>query len=160
MKFILRTHFCNKCNKKAFYLQIATPKSVEQKNNCPRCGSEVISFWEELNSKYIYPFFIGVPFFSMAAIYGFYTSIYTQIRPVDIFTMIFNIFMSAIFTVYGIRYSKLEKIPKRSDNSLEKLKHFRNQTWFAFLFTLCGLVIATITDIIIVFIWFGIERLG
>ena len=58
MKFVHRTNYCNKCNKKAFYPQLVNKKTVEQNKKCPRCGTDVVSFWEELNNKYILPYFV------------------------------------------------------------------------------------------------------
>ncbi len=159
MKFVHRTNYCNKCTKKAFYPQLVNKKTIEQNKKCPRCGTNVVSFWEELNNKYILPYFVGMPFFAMSAIYGFWTSTLNQIRPVDIFVIIFNIIMTAVFTVYGLRYRKLEVIPQTNDNSLEMLKSFRKQTLYAFLYTLCGFAIAIILDILIVLIWLGIAKI-
>ena len=159
MEFVQRTHYCNQCNKKAFFPQLATKKTVEQDYNCPRCGKEVISFWEELNKRFVIPYFIGVPFLSMSAIYGFWTSTLYQIRSVDIFIIVLNIIIAGIFTVYGVRYSKLKNIPKSSDKSVETLKQFRKQTIFSFLFTFSGFLFATTIDILLVLIWLGIDKI-
>ena len=160
MKFVHRTHYCNQCNKKAFFLQFTTKKTVEQDYNCPRCSNKVISFWEELNKRFVFSYFIGVPFFAMSAIYGFWTSTLNQIRSVDIFVIIFNVFLSGVFTVYGFRYSKLKDIPQVSDKSTDNLKVFRKQIAFSFIFTLCGLLIAVVVDILSVLIWLGIARIS
>ncbi len=159
MKFVHRTHYCVKCKKAAFFPQFATKKTVEQDYICPRCGEDVVSFWEEINNRFIIPYFIGVPFFAMAAIYGFWTSTFIQIRSVDIFVILFNIIMASIFTVYGIRYRKLKNIPESSDKSLETLKHFRHQILYSLLFTFIGFLIATAIDVILVLIWLGIDKI-
>jgi hypothetical protein len=160
MKFVQRTHYCKQCAKKASFFQFATKKTVGKDYDCPRCGKDVVSFWEELNNRFVLTYFIGVPFFAMSAIYGFWTSRFNQIRSVDIFVILFNVIMASFFTVYGIRYSKLKNIPNSSDKSLETLKLFRKQTLFSFLFTLAGFLIATVLDILLVLIWLGIEGIS
>lgn len=157
MNFFQRAHYCPKCEKKVFFLKFINKESIERDYECTRCQSKVISYWESLDKKYIISYLIGTPFFAGSVIYGFWTSINSSVSPVDIFIMIINILIAAIIVVNGMRHKQKPAIPKKSVKSLYELKDYRKQNLWTLLFVFLGLIAVILGDVIIFFIWTGIE---
>lgn len=159
MKFLQRSHYCTKCNKKIFFLRFTTKKFVETKLKCKICNTEVISFWEEINQRYILPLIIGISFFTTAFSFSLWRYSVNEVLPRDILIIVLNIVLASSFAIYGLKYRNKNEIPDKSDYFIKQLKGFRKQSLFVILWTIIGILLSIIIDVIIWFIWGGISIL-
>ena len=159
MKFLQRSHYCTKCNKKMFFLRFTSKKFVESKLKCSVCNTEVISYWEEINKKFIIPIIIGMAFFTSAFIYSLWRYIVNEILTRDIIMIVLILVLATTFAIYGLKYRNKNEAPNKSDYSLENLNVFRKQSFFVLIWLLIGLALSIVVEIIVWFIWEGISVL-
>jgi len=159
MKFLLRSHYCNNCKKRIFFLRFTSKKFVETELKCNICNKKVISFWEEVNKKFILPLIIGIAFFATAFSFSLWRYSENEVLPRDILIIVLSIVLASSFAIYGLKYRNKNEFPDKSDHSIRQLEEFRKQSFFVVLWTFIGILLSIIFDIIIWFIWEGISIL-
>ncbi len=159
MTFLQRSHFCSKCNRKMFFLRFTSKKFVESKLKCSVCRTEVVSYWEEINQKFIIPIIIGMAFFTSAFIYSLWRYTVNEVLTRDIIMIVLTLVLATTFAIYGLKYRNKKEAPHKSDYTLENMKGFRKQSLLVFIWLLVGLALSVVIDIIVWFIWEGISIL-
>ncbi|MFW9852327.1 MAG: hypothetical protein ACFFDS_05265 [Candidatus Thorarchaeota archaeon] len=160
MKFLQRSHYCRNCKKKMFFLRFTSKKYVESKLKCSICNTEVISYWEEINQKFIIPIIIGMAFFTSAFIYSLWRYSVNEVLTRDIIIMILTLVLATTFAIYGLKYRNRSGVPNKSDYDLKKLSRFRKQSFLVLIWLLIGLALSVIINIIVWFIWEWISILA
>ncbi len=157
MRFLHRSHFCNNCEKRVFFLRFTTKKFIDEELNCPVCKGSVQSFWEILKFLYIIPLIAGVSFLASVAIYDIWRFSRNAHEPVDILISILGVVIASVLAIYGNKY-KPKKIPPTTDDQLDDgLKVFRKQSFYVVIISLLSFGVAFLFDLILFFIWRGIE---
>jgi hypothetical protein len=140
-----------------FFLRFTSKEFTESRLKCPICNTEVISYWEEIDQKFIIPIIIGMAFFTSAFIYSLWRYSVSEISTRDIIIIVLTLVLATTFAIYGMKHRNKIKPPKNSDFTLEILKGFRKQSFFVLIWLLLGLVLSVVIDIIVWFIWEGIS---
>ena len=157
MRFLHRSHFCTKCEKRVYFLRFTTRKFIDEEHKCPLCKSGLQSFWEDLKFRYIIPVIVGVSFLAGAVIYDIFRFSRNAHEGVDIFISILNVVIASVLAIYGNKY-RPRKIPPSTENQIDNgLQNFRKQSLYVVLITLLSFGVVFLFDFIIFLIWKGIE---
>ena len=157
MRFLHRSHFCNKCEKRVFFLRLTTKTFIDEELKCPICKGSVHSFWEDLKFRYIIPLIVGVSFLAAAVIYDLWRYSRNSHEPVDILINILNVVIASVLAIYGNKYRPRKKPSSTNDQIENGLKIFRRQSLYVTFFSFLGFGVAFLFDLVIFFIWRGIE---
>ena len=142
MRFLHRSHFCEKCEKRVFFLRFTTKKFVDEELKCPLCKDRVQSFWEDLKLRFIIPVIVGVSFLAAAVIYDIWRFSRNAHEPVDIFISIMNVVIASILAIYGNKY-RPRKVPTETKNQVNNgLQIFRKQSLYVSIITLLSFGVA------------------
>ena len=157
MRFLHRSHFCSKCEKRVFFLRFTTKKFIKEELKCPICKGGVHSFWEDLKYRYIIPEIVGVSFLTAAVIYDIWRFSRNAHEPVDIFISILNVVIASVLAIYGNKYRPRKKPSITNDQIENGLKLFRKQSLYVVIISILSLGVAFLFDLIVFFLWKGIE---
>ena len=157
MRFLHRSHFCKKCDKRVFFLRFTTKKFINEELKCPICKGRVQSFWEELKYQYIIPVIVGVSILASVVIYDLWRFSRNAHEPVDIFISIFSVVIASILAIFGNKYRPRKNPPTTEGQIEDGLRLFRKQSLYVTIISLLSFGVAFLLDLIIFFIWRGIE---
>lgn len=157
MRFLHRSHFCEKCEKRVFFLRFTTKRFIDEELMCPLCSGRAKSFWEDLKLRFIVPVIVGVSFLAAAVIYDIWRFSRNAHESVDIFISILNVVIASVLAIYGNKY-RPRKIPSTTEDQLHNgLQIFRKQSLYVVIITLLSLGVAFLLNLIIFLIWTRIE---
>ncbi|MBY9000953.1 MAG: hypothetical protein KGD64_08575 [Candidatus Heimdallarchaeota archaeon] len=127
-------------------MRFITKKTVQSQLQCPLCGSDVVSFWDEQNKKHVIPLTIGFSFFISAIIYNLWRFFVRDILTRDYIVTAVYIVLTVILAVYAVRFRKKTERQEVADLTTDEILAYRIQYFYVLIMILIVQVISIVID--------------